>query len=74
MEKDSSINAKFYGLVAVEIFCNPFDIVEIAYKYTPVIISLENADIEMDTLELQDIGNELGGAIFELSHAALMRK
>ena len=74
LEKDNNINAKFYGLVAVEIFCNPFDIVEIAYKYTPVIISLENADIEMDTLELQDIGNELGGAIFELSHAALMRK
>jgi len=73
LEKDSSINAEFYGLIAVEIFCNPFDIVEIAYKYTPVVISLENTDIEMDTLELQDIGNELGGAIFELSHAALTR-
>ena len=59
--------------MAFEIFCNPFDIVEIAYKYTPVVISLENTDIEMDTLELQDIGNELGGAIFELSHATLMR-
>lgn len=74
LEKDKNINANFYGLIAVEMFCNPFDIVEIAYKYTPVVISLEDKDIEIDALELQDIGNELGGAVFELSHATLMRQ
>ncbi len=73
-DDDTNINAKFYGLIAVEILCSPFDIVEIAYKYTPIVISLEDKDIELDTLEIQDIGNELGGAIFELSHAALMQQ
>jgi hypothetical protein len=67
-----NMNAKFYGLIAVEMFCKPFDIVELAYKYTPVVVSLENREIELNPLELQDIGNELGGAIFELSHATLM--
>ncbi|MBA2839900.1 hypothetical protein HNP87_000412 [Methanococcus maripaludis] len=60
----------FSGLVAIEMFCKPFDIVEVAYKFLPVAISFENADIELDISELQDIGNDLGGAVFELTHAA----
>ncbi|MDK2789897.1 MAG: hypothetical protein PWP15_404 [Methanothermococcus sp.] len=64
----------FHGLIAVEIFCKPFDVVELAYKFLPVTISIENKDIEIDALELQDIGNDLGGAVFELSHAAATMK
>jgi len=73
LEKEkTNKNAEFYGLIAVEVFCKPFDIVEMAYKFVPVVISIEDKDIEIDGLELQDIGNDLGGAVFELSHAALM--
>jgi len=63
----------FYGLIGVEILCRPIDVIEIAYKFIPVVISIESKKIEISCLELQDIGNELGGAIFELSHAAVMR-
>jgi len=49
------------------------DIVEIAYKFIPVVVSIESKKIEISCLELQDIGNELGGAIFELSHAVVMK-
>ncbi|WP_292460931.1 hypothetical protein [Methanothermococcus sp.] len=65
-------NAEFYGLIAVELFCKPFDIVEMAYKFLPVVISIENKFIEINGLELQDIGNDLGGAVFELTHATLI--
>jgi len=63
----------FYGLIGVEVLCRPVDIVEIAYKFIPVVISIESKRIEISCLELQDIGNELGGAIFELSHAVVMK-
>lgn len=63
----------FYGLIGVEMLCRPIDVIEIAYKFIPVVISIESKKIEISCLELQDIGNELGGAIFELSHAAVMR-
>jgi len=63
----------FYGLIGVEILCRPVDIVEIAYKFIPVVVSIESKKIEISCLELQDIGNELGGAIFELSHAVVMK-
>jgi len=63
----------FYGLIGVEILGKPIDIVEIAYKFLPVVISIESKRIEISCLELQDIGNELGGAIFELSHTVTMR-
>ena len=65
-------NVEFYGLIAVEMFCKPFDIVEISYKFLPVVMSIEDKYIEIEGLELQDIGNDLGGAVFELSHATLM--
>ncbi|ABR54533.1 conserved hypothetical protein [Methanococcus vannielii SB] len=64
----------FSGLIAVEMFCNPFDIVEVAYKFLPLAVSFENSDIELDISEIQDIGNDLGGAIFELTHAAATMK
>lgn len=64
----------FSGLIAIEMFCNPFDIVEVAYKFLPVAVSFENSDIELDISELQDIGNDLGGAVFELTHAASTMK
>jgi len=63
----------FYGLIGVEVLCRPVDIVEIAYKFIPVVISIESKRIEISCLELQDIGNELGGAIFELSHTVVMK-
>ncbi|AEH06142.1 hypothetical protein [Methanothermococcus okinawensis] len=74
LEKEGNYkNVNFYGLIAVEIFCKPFDIVEMAYKFLPVVISIEDRYIEIDGLELQDIGNDLGGAVFELTHAAVMK-
>jgi len=64
----------FYGVIGVEILCRPVDIVEISYKFVPVVISIESKRIEISCLELQDIGNELGGAIFELSHVVMMER
>lgn len=65
-------NMGFYGLIAVELFCKPLDIIEIAYKFLPVVVSIRSESIELDSLELQDIGNELGGVIFELTHTVVM--
>ncbi|MBW9222893.1 hypothetical protein KKP88_00545 [Methanothermococcus sp. SCGC AD-155-K20] len=65
-------NVGFYGLIAVELFCKPLDIIEIAYKFLPVVVSIRSESIELDSLELQDIGNELGGVIFELTHTVVM--
>ena len=66
-------NVEFYGLIALELFCKPLDIIEIAYKFLPVVVSIRSESIELDSLELQDIGNELGGVIFELTHTVVMR-
>ncbi|EHP89175.1 hypothetical protein [Methanotorris formicicus] len=64
----------FHGLIAVDMLCKPFEIVEIAYKFLPVAVSIGGNNIELDISELQDIGNELSGAIFELSHAAKIKR
>ena len=68
-----NIGNRFYGVIGVEMLCKPFDIVEIAYKFIPVVVSIENKEIELSGLELQDIGNDVGGAIFELSHGVINR-
>ncbi len=68
------VGDNFHGLIKVEMFCSILDIVEIAYKYLPIVISLQNENIELSTLDLQDIGNDIGGAIFELSHGVLERE
>ncbi|MBP2172537.1 hypothetical protein [Methanococcus voltae] len=60
----------FSGLIALEVFGKPFEIVEFTYKYLPVTVKFQDKDIELEINEIQDIGNDLGGAIFELSHAA----
>ncbi len=65
-EKDS-----FRGLVAMDLFCKPFELFEIAYKYIPIAISVQKDKITLELSEIQDIGNELSGAIFELSHAVI---
>ncbi|ABR55808.1 hypothetical protein [Methanococcus aeolicus] len=72
-DKIPEIKNKFYGVIGVEMLCKPFDIVEIAYKFLPIVVSIENKEIELSGLELQDIGNDLGGAIFELSHGVINR-
>lgn len=67
-------NENFNGLMAVDLLCNPFEMFEIAYKYLPVAISIQRDEIELSLADIQDIGNELSGAMFELSHAVIMRK
>ncbi|XRP96967.1 hypothetical protein ACO3UB_00175 [Methanocaldococcus sp. 16A] len=64
----------FNGLIAVDLFTKPFELFEIAYKYLPVAISVQIDEIELSLSDIQDIGNELSGAMFELSHAVIMRR
>ncbi|WP_423792590.1 hypothetical protein ACPB8Q_07700 [Methanocaldococcus indicus] len=64
---------EFKGLIGVDLFCKPFELFEIAYKYQPVALSVQKDKITLSLSEIQDIGNELGGAIFELSHAVVNR-
>ncbi|ACV24602.1 hypothetical protein [Methanocaldococcus fervens] len=63
----------FNGLIAVDLLCKPFEMFEIAYKYLPVALSIQKDEIELTLSDIQDIGNELSGAMFELSHAVVMR-
>ena len=67
-------NDTFNGLIAVDLLCKPFEMFEIAYKYLPVALSIQRDEIELSLADIQDIGNELSGAMFELSHAVIMRK
>ncbi|WP_456372347.1 hypothetical protein [Methanocaldococcus sp.] len=64
----------FNGLIGIDLLCKPFEMFEIAYKYLPVAISVQKDEIELDLANIQDIGNELSGAVFELSHTVTMRK
>ncbi|ENN96567.1 hypothetical protein J422_01555 [Methanocaldococcus villosus KIN24-T80] len=59
---------KFNGLVAIDMFCKPFELFEIAYKFLPIAISVQKNKVEINLSELQDIGNELSGAVFEIAH------
>ncbi|ADC69004.1 conserved hypothetical protein [Methanocaldococcus sp. FS406-22] len=72
--KNFNENESFNGLIAVDLLCKPFEMFEIAYKYLPVALSIQRDEIELSLADIQDIGNELSGAIFELSHAVVMRK
>ncbi len=65
---------KYYGVVMIEILCNPIDLVDISYKFLPVAISTPLKEINIDSLQLQDIGNELGGAVFEITHTVVYSK
>jgi hypothetical protein len=72
--KNFNENESFNGLIAVDLLCKPFEMFEIAYKYLPVALSIQRDEIELSLADIQDIGNELSGAMFELSHAVVMRK
>ncbi|WP_456419647.1 hypothetical protein [Methanocaldococcus infernus] len=61
----------FEGFVGLDILCKPLDLFILAYKYLPVALSIEEEKLKLSLSDIQDIGNELGGAIFELSHAAV---
>ncbi|NPA63283.1 MAG: hypothetical protein GXN95_07040 [Methanococci archaeon] len=64
----------FNGLIAIDLLCLPFEMFEIAYKYLPVALSVQREEIELTLSDIQDIGNEISGAMFELSHAVVMRR
>ncbi|XRO76590.1 hypothetical protein ACO3VM_07390 [Methanocaldococcus sp. 10A] len=64
----------FNGLIAIDLLCKPFEMFEISYKYLPIALSVQRDEIELSLADIQDIGNELSGAMFELSHAVIMRK
>ncbi|ACX73092.1 conserved hypothetical protein [Methanocaldococcus vulcanius M7] len=64
----------FNGLIAIDLLCLPFEMFEIAYKYLPVALSVQKEEIELTLSDIQDIGNEISGAMFELSHAVVMRR
>ncbi|MCS3901096.1 hypothetical protein [Methanococcus voltae] len=64
------VKPEFSGLIAVEVFAKPFELIEFTYKYLPITVKFQEKNIELDISEIQDIGNDLGGAVFELSHAA----
>jgi hypothetical protein len=72
--KNFNENESFNGLIAVDLLCKPFEMFEIAYKYLPVALSIQRDEIELSLADIQDIGNELSGAMFELSHAVVMRR
>ncbi|WP_456472606.1 hypothetical protein [Methanocaldococcus sp.] len=59
----------FNGYVGLDILAKPFDLFSLAYKYLPVAFSIEENNIKLSLSDIQDIGNELSGAMFELSHA-----
>lgn len=60
----------FNGLVGIEAFMyEPKALFELAVKHRPVLVELlEPEEVELDTLEIQDIGVDLAGVFFEASH------
>ena len=72
--KNFSKDETFNGLIAIDLLCKPFEMFEIAYKYLPVAVSVQRDVVELSLSDIQDIGNELSGAMFELSHAVVMRR
>jgi hypothetical protein len=65
----------FEGLIGVEAFVyRPKDIFDLAVKHRPVLIELiEPEKVELDTLDIQDIGVDLAGVFFEASHKLILK-
>jgi hypothetical protein len=72
MESDDG----FRGLVGVEAFVeNPKAMFELAVKHRPVLFELiEPDEVELDILDIQDIGVDLAGVFFEASHKLMQRR
>lgn len=60
----------FDGLVGIEAFMyEPKTLFDLAVKHRPVLVELiEPGEIELDMLEIQDIGVDLAGVFFEAAH------
>lgn len=65
----------FEGLIGVEAFMHePKTLFDLAVKHRPVLVELlEPEEIELDMLEIQDIGVDLAGVFFEASHMLLLK-
>lgn len=65
----------FKGLIGVEAFAYDVKtIFDLAVKHRPVLIELiEPSEIELDILDIQDIGVDLAGVFFEASHKVAQR-
>lgn len=65
----------FEGLIGVEVFMyEPKILFDLAVKHRPVLVELiEPGEIELDMLEIQDIGVDLAGVFFEASHKLLLK-
>lgn len=74
--KSLSKGKGFDGLVGVELFV--YDVktlFDLIVKHRPVLLRLlEPEEIELDILEIQDIGVDLAGVFFEASHKIALRK
>jgi hypothetical protein len=60
----------FDGLVGIEAFMyEPKTLFDLAVKHRPVLVELiEPGEIELDMLDIQDIGVDLAGVFFEAAH------
>jgi|TARA_B100001964_G_scaffold244384_1_gene325647 hypothetical protein len=66
---------EFNGLVGIEAFIyEPKTLFDIAVKHRPILIELLEPDsIQIDILQLQDIGLDLAGTFFEAAHKIQMQ-
>ena len=71
METDTG----FRGLVGVEAFVeNPKALFDLVVKHRPVLLELiEPDEVELDILDIQDVGVDLAGVFFEASHKLIQR-
>jgi len=72
--KSTTVEGK--SLVAVEVFTYEIkSLIKIALEHLPIMLEIaEPEKIVLKTLEIQDIGIELGGFYFDIAHAIKSRK